>query len=82
MNDICGNFFTATEGTLEPKGVTAQSYIRACDTWIGGNSYPGDGNGIQLDTGELARRVAEEIKGQLGNIVRPEIEGKYKIKHR
>ena len=75
---FCDNFLTATEG--KPMGVTAQSYLTACDPWAAGNSYPE--SGVQLDADELARRVAEEIKGQLDIIVRPEIEGKYKLKHR
>ena len=83
MNDMdamtfCDNFLTTTEG--KPMGVTAQSYLTACDPWAAGNSYPG--SETQLDAGELARFVAEEIKGQLNNIVRPEIEEKYKLKHR
>ena len=83
MNDMdamtfCDNFLTATEG--KPMGVTAQSYLTACDTWAAGNSYPE--SGAQLDAAELARFVVEEIKGQLGNIAKPEIEGKYKLKHR
>ena len=84
MNDMnatefCENFPTADKGTLELKSLTAQSGIGAY-AWNSGNW-----NSLwveQVDAGELARRVAGEIKGQLDTIVRPEIEGKYKLKHR
>ncbi len=85
MNDMdemtfCSNFLTAAEvANMEPKGVTVQSGIGAY-AWDSGDWYPV--GGTRLDTDELARRVADELKGQLDTIVRPEIEGKYKLKHR
>ena len=90
MNDMdamtfCDNFFTATEGTPEPKGITAQlinTQALRTDAWVANGPYTAGGTGLELDADEFARRVAEEIKGQLDIIVRPEIEGKYKLKHR
>lgn len=77
---FCSSFLTAAEvGNMEPKGVTAQSGTQALRTDA---SWGVDGLYTAQDADELARRVADEIKGQLDTIVRPEIEGKYKLKHR
>lgn len=89
MNDMdemtfCSNFLTAAEvANMEPKGVTVQAdrlASRVDASWDVDGLYTA--YGTRLDAEELARRVADELKGQLDNIVRPEIEGKYKLKHR
>ena len=81
---FCSNFLTAAEvANMEPKVVTVQPdrlTSRVDASWDVDGLYTA--YGTRLDAEELARRVAGEIKGQLDNIVRPEIEGKYKLKHR
>ena len=90
MNDMnatefCENYLTAGKvASMEPKGVTVQSDNRLASrvdaSWDVDGLYTA--YGTRLDAEELARRVADELKGQPGTIVRPEIEGKYKLKHR
>ena len=94
MNDMnatefCENYLTAGEvANMEPKGVTVQGVTVQSDRLASRVDASWGVDGLytaydtRLDAEELARRVAGEIKGQLDTIVRPEIEGKYKLKHR